>query len=416
MKTMLVSSPMQKSLSKGQLGLVMLAGIGLIQSTIIGGLNFSIADPVLAFLLATLIIRRDAEIPVLEVMFLGSVFIIRTVISIALPAWLLILNPVMAGSMVKLTLVIIYFLTGYLIGQHVEALKSLVQVFVVANIIVGVIGIILMTWHLNSWAPFMFLAYRFRGLMNDPNYFALLQLMCLPFVSVLWSRRPAVKLILTTCLVVAALLSGSKSAMIVLCLYGVFKITIGFWRLWRHARFKQLIGWGLVISIVGLSGMLLLDQFAAFIQWFGTINPSFERVATLLSGDSPLSENGSGRTDAWLHAFTITNVTNGLGIGFHDYAIVAGQLIGDSVIAHNTVLQLLVEWGIIPTFVFICYLGYRLWQSIGTEDALLHATTMALLISFVFSMSISLNNSRIFWLFLAIWVAQLVKKKSIRSS
>lgn len=395
-----------RSLSRLQLGLVIITGIGLIQSSIIGGLNFSIADLTLVLLMFAMMSRQDATIPVIEMTFLGIIFVSRTVISLILPTWQTILNPEIFDSVLKFGLIVVYFLTGYLIGGHREAIQTLVKGFVLANLVIGIVGIVVVTCHLNSLVPFMFSAYRFRGLMNDPNYFSMLQLMCIPFVGALWHHRPTLRLVLTTCFAVAAILSGSKSAMIVLCLYGGGVLVVKCWRALVAGRFSRLVVGMMLIAAAVLVGILLLPQITGLIHTLAVSNPSFERVATLFSGDNPLSDNGSGRTDAWYHALEITTLTSGLGIGFHNYAVVAGQLIGDPVIAHNTILQLLVEWGLGLTFIFVSYVGIQLVRSLGNPDRMARATTGAFLICLAFSMSISLNNSRIFWLFLALWLTQ----------
>lgn len=200
--------------------------------------------------------------------------------------------------------------------------------------------------------------------------------------------------------------------MLVLCLFGLLKVVTGTWRLLRHGRFSQLtiiILSGLILITVG---SLLATQLTALIQTLETVNPSFARISTLFSGDNPLTANGSDRTGAWTNALTITTSLNGWGIGFQDYGIVANQLVGEQIIAHNTILQLVVEWGIGLTFIFVCFVGYQFWRGWRAAQPWIRAVTTAMGICVIYSMSISLNNSRIFWIFLAIWLAQLAASKA----
>ncbi|KRO09343.1 O-antigen ligase family protein [Paucilactobacillus hokkaidonensis] len=395
-----------------QFVLVIITGIGLIQSTVLGGLNFSLADISLVLLALLMLSNADAKLPVVELTFLAVVFLSRTIISLILPSWLSIINPEVFASVLKFGLIIIYFVAGYLIGSRTRAIKLLLKMFVIANLIIGLVGIITICTNTISIVPGLFTSFRYKGLMNDPNYFSMLQIMCLPFIHLFWPHRPVVRGVITLCLVVAAILSGSKSALLVLCLLGIFKLVTGTWKLLKSGRIPQLTIIVLTILILITIGTLITPQLANVVHTLEAVNPSFARISTLFSGDNPLTSNGSDRTSAWKNALSITATMNGLGIGFHDYGIVANQLVGETVIAHNTILQLVVEWGISFTFIFICFMGYQFWRGWRSAQPLVRALTSAMAICIIYSMSISLNNSRIFWIFLAIWFAQIAATKS----
>lgn len=397
----------QAELSRPRLILTVLTGIFMIQSVIIGGLNFSFADLGLVALLLVLFWDAESRLPLVELSFLAVIFISRTLITLVLPTWLEIMNPSVFVSILKLGLIMVYFVAGYLIGTRTGMLTVLLKTFLWANVVVGVVGMIVVVTNTSQWMPWLFTAFRLKGLMNDPNYFSMLQLMSLPLVGLFYQHWPVLKGLVVSCLTVAAILSGSKSALLVLCLYGVAMLVIWLARLMMQRRW-------LTLTLVVLSGLIMVNvavllatQLTGLIHALEQINPSFSRVSTVFSGDNPLTANGSDRTEAWTNALQITTITSGLGIGFHEYAVVAQQLLGDGVIAHNTVLQLLVEWGLGFTFIFICYVGYQLWRGWCSTSMRVRALTKAILICLMFSMSISLNNSRVFWVFFGIWCAQI---------
>lgn len=402
-------------LSNATIFFLIVTGLGLIQSTVLGGLNFSIADVSLVALTLVMLMNPVAKLPVIELTFLALVFLSRTVISLVLPNWLAITDPSVLASILKFGLIIVYFVVGYLIGSQIRAVKLLILMFVSANLVIGVVGMMLIFTNSSSLLPGLFTSFRYKGLMNDPNYFSMLQVMCLPFVGLLWAKRPVFKVVATICLVMAAILSGSKSALLVLCLLAIIKAISGTWKMLRRGRWTQLMIVTLTLLIIVVVASLVAPQLTSVVHSLEEVNPSFARISTLFSGDNPLTANGSDRTEAWQNALTITTVTNGLGIGFHDYGVVASQLVGEMVIAHNTVLQLIVEWGIGFTFILICFLGYQLWTGWRSTEPLVKALTSALGICLIYSMSISLNNSRIFWIFLAIWLAQIATTKRINT-
>lgn len=194
-------------LSAIQLALVIITGLGLIQSTVLGGLNFSIADVSLILLTLIMLSSSTAKLPIIELTFLALVFVSRTVISLILPAWLALINPEVFASILKMGLIIVYFVAGYLIGNRYQAVILLVRMFVIANLIIGIFGIVIIATNSMSLVPGLFISFRYKGLMNDPNYFSMLQIMSIPFVRLLWpNRSPLFKGTLIAGLVTAAVL------------------------------------------------------------------------------------------------------------------------------------------------------------------------------------------------------------------
>lgn len=140
-------------LSAIQLALVIITGLGLIQSTVLGGLNFSIADVSLILLTLIMLSSSTAKLPIIELTFLALVFVSRTVISLILPAWLALINPEVFASILKMGLIIVYFVAGYLIGNRYQAVILLVRMFVIANLIIGIFGIVIIATNSMSLVP-----------------------------------------------------------------------------------------------------------------------------------------------------------------------------------------------------------------------------------------------------------------------
>ena len=74
--------------------------------------------------------------------------------------------------------------------------------------------------------------------------------------------------------------------------------------------------------------------------------------------------------------------------------MIAERFGGDN-LAHNTYLQLAIEWGLINAVVFVFCLFYMLAYSIFTRRQ--HDAAIVLLVMLMFSMTLSLNNSRLLW-------------------
>ncbi|EPM6862633.1 hypothetical protein [Enterococcus hirae] len=92
-----------------------------------------------------------------------------------------------------------------------------------------------------------------------------------------------------------------------------------------------------------------------------------------------------------------------MGIGFVDYSSVALSVSGSPTIAHNTFLQIAVEWGIVPAM-----MGMLLVFGQFVRKLLLKKWLLCLLIlaNIIFSFSISLQNSRLLWILVGLLVVK----------
>jgi len=150
-----------------------------------------------------------------------------------------------------------------------------------------------------------------------------------------------------------------------------------------------------IFSVVVLIGYILLE-FKQIVNE----TPQLSRTMVLFDNfDTAVNSEGSGRTEAWHTAINIIKSTNYLGIGFVNYSDVANYISGARTIAHNTYLQLAVEWGVIPLLISIVIIFRKIIDKIVSKD---WNILFIIGVSLVFSLSISLQNSRLLWCLLAI--------------
>lgn len=393
--------------------LLLLTGIGLAQSMIIGGLNFSYADIGFLGLFILLVYQHQLKIPVVLTAFFLLIFILRGIVSV----WYLpLITPQVTlnivPSILKYSLIALYFLVGFSLAQLPRTLVAkLLRYFIWSNVVIGLFGIAISLLNLSSVFPQLFTAFRYRGLMNDPNYFSMLQLMSVPLINYFYPEQTSLRRTANLILISSALLSGSKSSLFglgsLLLIYSLLTLIKSF----RHGQNLKLLIISLTAGLFGLIGYLWRTTIVSTMTFIGQQNPALERISSLFFTDNPLSGSGSGRTDAWHHAFELLKSTNGLGIGFNDYGQVAYLLFGSPVIAHNTFLQIAVEWGLLFSLLFFSYLAWQVLRGLVHRDSLTIALTISLLICLTYFLSISLNNSRIFWSFLGFWIVYLNQTK-----
>lgn len=388
--------------------LLAFTGATLVQTTVIGGFNFSIADFSILLLALYYLKHRQIVLPLGLWIGFSLIFLLRSGVSLfylpqlapgASLAWL--------PSVIKYSSIALYGLVGYNIAVNQPAgWQTLLKWFLGANLLVGALGIVLISLNLSHSVPLLFTAYRYRGLMNDPNYFSWLQLMSLPLVP-LWLNKAWQRWLCNACLIIATLLSGSKSSFLALLIIVVCYLGYRLIKALPRLTAQTLVLAVLSLSVLGLSAYLGRTQLTTWVGWITQSNESFTRLGSLFTSDNPLSNSGSGRTAAWTHAVGLLAQTNGLGIGFADYGALAERLFASPVIAHNTFLQIAVEWGLFFSCLFFGYFAWQLGRGLLRQDPLSRSLTLMLAIGLIYFLSISLNNSRVFWLFFAGWLVTL---------
>lgn len=238
---------------------------------------------------------------------------------------------------------------------------------------------------------------RMRGFMNDPNYFAYMQIcgFCIWYLK--GFKRKLTNFLAMIIYPTTILLSASKTGLIVfICMLSVLSLKKFFTKSKSPAKLATLF---LVISGSLTMFYVFFDSIMTDLLAFTQSVPQLERIYIVFENFSgAITEGGSGRVDAWETAYRLIIDTHFMGIGFMDYSSVAKVISGSPTIAHNTFLQLAVEWGIGPLVVGLIFLVKQSIIELFNKNWIVVALVLG---TIFFSFSISLQNSRILWILLA---------------
>ena len=195
---------------------------------------------------------------------------------------------------------------------------------------------------------------RFKGLMNDPNYFSILQVIALCYFINKRSIKLHFKLLISLLIIISVLISGSKTGFITFCCYIIFKVIEWFFETEKN-RSKIILVLIMLIVLPIVSGIVM-----KLVEYSMIIIPASERILPVFTNfGEAISGGGSIRIKTWKTALYIFAHSPIMGIGIGTYSDVAEILSGSQLIAHNTYLQLLVEWGLPLTLLFLfCWFCY----------------------------------------------------------
>ena len=377
--------------------LFLMLGASLSFSKIILGMNVSISDAIILLVLLYLLSQHRLFFIKVELLML-YVIIYKLAVSLFIIPNILNVNSISASSIIKLVVVFLYFFISICFekGEILLVLKG----FIYFNVIIGIIGILITFLNLESVFPFLIGSERYIGLMNDPNYYSLIQVLSLAIVSSqsheFWHSR-----ILIFVLIVSALLSGSKTSLLVLLIFLIFALIKYSIDLIKSRKFLHLITFLLII--VSSSSVMISAQyfFINIINKVASMSFSLSRILTLFAGNA-LNSGGSDRLTVWLKALSVINKTYGFGIGFADYTEVTNSLYGFGIVAHNTYFQLIAEWGIIFGGIFILLCLIVMLKNLYSKRYLGFTIGLCLAIFYIYFFDLSLNNSKPFWFFLGL--------------
>lgn len=395
--------------------IVFLLSVFLNQSNVLFGINLSISDFLILGVIVSLIIKQELKLPLKHIIVFSafSILILFHSLFIIPNQYMIVADPV--ATLIDYTKLLVVFLY-YIIGFNLSRLKLTVvflKGFLVGSVVIGFLGILISFVQIPYLSSIMlFGETRLIGFMNDPNFFAVIQCCAL---SILLRMKPinmVVRIGSIGIIVLSIISSGSKSAIILIALYSVYFL-IGKAVEMKKTTPLKIVSLLLLIlgtSVIAPTLLSYSDELMAIIiDRF----PTFSRVELLFTDfSSAVSDGGSGRAQVWETALHMIGTAPLLGVGLGNYITIADQSIDVPSVAHNTYLQLAAEWGIVLTVFFFIYVGSTLIHNKKNnskndqDDQIRQIIRDILIIFLIASISLSLNNARIFWLVLGISVFQ----------
>lgn len=379
-----------------------LMAVLLHQSSVIFGVNMSLADLFCFAFLFIIAGKKNLVVPVK-----GAVFFFIVSIVVFISAYYIVPlefsyypRPVrVAGDYMKLAAVFLYFLAGYNLAKE-QDLEWVFKWYAFFAAFIGGIGLFLTVVKIDPLiSVFYFAEIRFKGLMNDPNYFALLQITAFVYFSRSAAIPSPVKGIAFFLIIFSVLISGSKTGFITIAVYFIFRFMEYVFLLRKKAG--EVIAFLLILFFFTLLSPYLINNFSERVDSLAHSIPALSRIGQLVTdADGAISGNGSERGDTWKTAVNLIQSSPLFGVGIGTYSSVAYRVNGVSDIAHNTFLQLAAEWGIPLAAVLFSYMFYTVGRAAAqpfAEGRLIHVMKDMLIVFLIGSMAVSLNNARMLW-------------------
>lgn len=394
--------------------LIILISIFLNQTSIIGGINFSLSDLLIPFLLFFLI-YKGIQVPTYHFMYF-------LFLSVAIVATAVFYTPYKFGvnldinlilkEYLKLFAVFLYLLAGYNF-VHEKAAHVSLKWYSYAALFIGLLGILINVLGMKFFYQiYDFGEYRYNGFMNDPNYFAIIQISALPFFFRSKNLSLRTKVIIYFIMVFSILLSGSKTGFITLLLYTMFFV---FSKVIKN-KFKLKT---ILFSVSAFVFFSILGVALQTIQPNFTLNSDkyvqFQRIFLLFTNfDAAFNDNGSGRLPIWMAGIHLISLSPLFGVGVGMYSGASEKVSGIGMVAHNTYIQIYSEWGGLFATIIFLYIAVVLIQ-VTFKEKVKNETNFILrdllIILLIGSIAISLNNARMFWFFLGVLVYRISGKQ-----
>ena len=388
-------------------------GIALNHTSVVFGINLSAADLITVLLLLVIVLTSKLYSPIGPTVFFIALSILVLLVGGFVTPNVLPISVTTSDVLtdyIKLLTSFCYLLVGFNIAR-VERAKIVLRAFSLTAALLGLTAVV------QSGIPGMprieamfYGEYRFRGLMNDPNYFAVIQLAAL---AILWHDTSVTRKIRYPALVIlsaSVLASGSKTGAIALLVFFMWRIFAGILVPSRTKSAGRRLG--AIVLVPGLlAGIIVLLADPAWrIDLAARLDqvPALSRLAPLLLDfQSGVEMGGSSRDSAWNNALAIIELSPLTGIGVGTYLETSAVTTGTPVLAHNTFLQIAAEWGLV--FAALFFVGVVILIMKRPPDSadirLWSSTRDAILVMLVGSIGVSLNNARLFWFTLGIILA-----------
>lgn len=377
------------------------------QSRVIFGANISFADFFLVFILFLLGFKYKMVLPLAPTLFFLFLSIILLLTSLYYVPIKLFYNPDSSKIFIdymKLMMAFLYFIVGYNIA-YLNLTEAIIKWYSNCALLIGLIGIFFTTFNIQVFRQILFYGgLRFRGFMNDPNYFSVIQISALVYFSRANNIKFIYKVVVLLLVIMSVLISGSKTGLITLLCYLVLRILEHLFTIKK--KLKSSI-FDLVLVIILLFAIVSASSYIhSLIKHITNIIPSFGRIQYVFSDiNAAISGGGSSRNHAWMLAIEVIKLSPIIGIGIGTYSDVSEKFLGSRVLAHNTYLQLLAEWGLLLASAFFLYIFFLVIKVIyfkKNNKGIILVLKDMIIVFLIGSLAISLNNARMFWLLLGL--------------
>lgn len=399
--------------------LFILLGIFVQQASVTTFGNLSIADIILVFLLVYLAINKMISFNKLyftTFFFFLAYLLIISVFYAPVKFNVIIDERRLFIEIIKLIVLFLYFYIGTTIVKEnkFEYFIKIYSNFVVA---IAISGIILSFFKIPILYEIFFkYGGRLTGFMNDPNYFALLQVSGLPFFLKNNQMNGRKRMLAILSIILSVMLSASKTGALTMVIYlsimSVEKRIIA-------SKAKTLKDHTInYLSIIFLSGLifLLFSNLTTIVEFLNHYFPVTQRMTNLFTDfTASITSDGSDRLHVWAAGLGVIRETPFIGIGLGNYFSITDILSGVTTVAHNTYIQLAVEWGLPLALLFFSIIFIKIFVSTFKYSSNLKLSIQKdiLIILLVGSISISLNNARLFWIVLgALMYTMNIQKES----
>lgn len=383
------------------------------QTNYIFGINFSFADFLCMILFFILLISKKALMPIYPMLFflLISILVLFTAVFYVPNKFEFSPNLIdVMSNYIKLVASFTYFVVGNNLAR-LDCTKKTIKWFSIGALTMGIIASVFTVFNIKLFSNLLYdSGIRFKGFMGDPNYFSILQICAIAYFSNVNKIKNSLRYIFIFFLLLSILVSGSKTGVITLIMYllvlkpidNILNINI---------KYRTIILRILFIILIIFMIPLLSYKFDSLLIYVSDRIPALKRITVIFTDfNNAVSGSGSGRNQTWSIALKMIELSPLIGIGVGTYTGLSNQIWNVNTVAHNTYLQLSVEWGlplvvILFLYIFIIVSKVSFIKDKRTEqNIILRDMMFAFLIG---SLAISLNNARMFWLFLGAFVYEI---------
>ena len=405
-------------------GLILILGCAtalfLNHSTRAAGFNLSLADPLVVVTFIALAVARKAILPPYILVYFSvlAAVSVSTAVFVTPALFGTVADGTILADLAKLIVCLVYLVCGIGLAS-LRAHMTILRWFAMGTAAIAFAGVAMELTGVRLFPEITFYGnLRYRGLMVDPNYWAVLACSAIAFFARDRLLNRGLRAVLIVGLVFAILLSASKTGFISLVVLTAILL------LERTVKSRRRVELTAMLAIASMGLVLMWNNFMAFLQElverYNDILPQLNRISVLFNDPiGAVSEGGSGRSATWEGGLAIIESSPFLGVGIGSYPAVNDSLFGSTSVAHNTYLQIAAEWGLPLTLSFLVWLVILLARS--SKIARTHAAPSDVLVLrdmiivfLIGSMSLSLNNARMFWLFLGMMVFLISVKREPR--